>query len=371
MTSPSDPITPEGEVPCVRCGQPTRDRCWGQPVCQTCYEVRSSCCPEFGPDDLTDPDRAPTPGPAATPVLCCGCFPALQRTLEFDTFRPGAVLRARRVTLSASGKATNAARALKTLGAAPRLLSFAGGHQGQRLRELLAAEKIPGHWVETRTETRTCQTLLSLEPPGYTELVEEAPPLDPSEWSLFLHRMAEVERDYRYIIVSGNLPPHAPKDFYHDLLARTSGHKVLLDTYGAPLLAALPQRPALIKINADELRATFNAASSLPGLAVELLHRGAGAVGVTQGEDIAYLVQPDTVHTFQIPAVAAVNPIGSGDTVNAGTVHALAKGLDLAQAFRFGLACGVSNALHHDPGVIQLDQVKSLLPHIHINPSHG
>jgi len=43
-------------LPCIRCGELTADRLGDKPICRACYEVRSSCCPEFGPDDLTDPE---------------------------------------------------------------------------------------------------------------------------------------------------------------------------------------------------------------------------------------------------------------------------------------------------------------------------
>ncbi|HMO52712.1 MAG TPA: hypothetical protein PKA21_16510 [Kiritimatiellia bacterium] len=40
------------EGPCVRCGEATDTRLGEVWICPACYEVRSSCCPEFGPDDL-------------------------------------------------------------------------------------------------------------------------------------------------------------------------------------------------------------------------------------------------------------------------------------------------------------------------------
>jgi len=39
--------------PCIRCGAETDNRLGGVFICIDCYQVRSSCCPEFGPDDLT------------------------------------------------------------------------------------------------------------------------------------------------------------------------------------------------------------------------------------------------------------------------------------------------------------------------------
>jgi tagatose 6-phosphate kinase len=109
-------------------------------------------------------------------ILCCGFFPALQRTIEYKGFRPYEVNRARKVTVAASGKATNAARVLQVLGAEPLMLSFAGGANGKSLCGLLEQEHLPCRWVATEAETRICQTLLSDDHDGCTELVEENPP---------------------------------------------------------------------------------------------------------------------------------------------------------------------------------------------------
>jgi len=38
--------------PCDRCGQETDSKVAGAFLCDDCYIARSSCCPEFGPDDL-------------------------------------------------------------------------------------------------------------------------------------------------------------------------------------------------------------------------------------------------------------------------------------------------------------------------------
>ena len=48
--------------PCVRCGEITSNKLGDVFICQACYEIRSSCCPEFGPDDLARdifPDAPP------------------------------------------------------------------------------------------------------------------------------------------------------------------------------------------------------------------------------------------------------------------------------------------------------------------------
>jgi len=297
-------------------------------------------------------------------ILCCGFFPALQRTIEYASFRPYEVNRARKVSVAASGKVTNTARVLKILGADPQLLSFAGGSNGETVRNLLAQEQLSCRWVETNAETRICQTLLSGDHDGCTELVENSAPLSAAEWKAFVKTFAGLQGDFDRIIFSGTLPPHAPQDIYAELLSLTDGKKVLIDSYGPPLLAALEHRPAVVKINAEELRNTFKSAAPINELAEELMSLGAGAVGITQGKSQAFLFESGASYTFQVPQIKAVNPIGSGDAVSAGTAYALAKGHSLVEAFVFGLACGTSNAMNIEPGVVKLDQIASLVPKI-------
>ncbi|MGE4490793.1 MAG: 1-phosphofructokinase family hexose kinase [Kiritimatiellales bacterium] len=297
-------------------------------------------------------------------ILCCGFFPALQRTIEYASFRPYEVNRARKVSVAASGKATNTARVLKILGADPLMLSFAGGGNGQIVRDLLDDEQLPCRWIETKAETRICQTLLSDDHDGCTELVENSPPLSSAEWKAFIKTFASIQNDFDRIVFSGNLPAHAPQDIYGELLALTDGSKVLIDSYGPPLLAALQHRPAVVKINSEELRSTFKSTAPVQELADELMSLGAGAVGVTQGKAHAFLFEPDRTYTFAVPTIKAVNPIGSGDSVSAGTAYALGKGHSLVEAFVFGLACGTSNAMNLEPGCVKLEQIAELVPQI-------
>ena len=42
---------------CERCGRFGAYRFDGENVCAECYELRGSCCPEFGRDDLWDGHR--------------------------------------------------------------------------------------------------------------------------------------------------------------------------------------------------------------------------------------------------------------------------------------------------------------------------
>jgi 1-phosphofructokinase family hexose kinase len=294
-------------------------------------------------------------------ILCCGIFPALQKTLELKTLKLGAVNRVRLMSLSVGGKATNAARVLKTLGATPLLFGFAGGEIGTTLRRLLDEEGIAHAFVKTEAETRVCQTLLADDAADFTEIIEDGPELGSEYWKLLLQEFQCLEKSS--VIISGTLPVHAPQEIYAELIRAAQGKPVILDTSGKPLLAALEYQPALVKINAAELLKTMTG-NSIKDAAQELIARGAGAVGITQGPDTALLVTRAETVRFSIPKVNVASTLGCGDSVNAGIAYALQKGNSLKEAFVFGLACGASNATNRLPGVVNPGQIAALVKQI-------
>lgn len=296
-------------------------------------------------------------------TLCCGIFPALQRTLELKSLKPGAVNRVRSVTLSVGGKATNAARVLNTLGGDPLLFGFAGGDNGAAIKRLLDNEGIAHAFVETGAETRTSQTLLADDVHDFTELVEEGQELEASDWKTLIKKFQTLEKSS--VIISGTLPAHAPQEIYAELIQAAQGKPVILDTSGKPLLAALEFQPSLVKINAAELLKTMNS-DNIEDAAWEMLAHGAVAVGVTQGSKPALLVTREETVQISIPKVNIVSTLGCGDSVNAGIAFALRKGSSLKEAFVFGLACGASNAMNRLPGVVKPDQIAKLVPQIKV-----
>ena len=298
-------------------------------------------------------------------ILCCGIFPALQRTLELKSLKPGAVNRVRAVTQSVGGKATNTARVLETLGADSLLFGFAGGETGETIKHLLDEEGIEYTFVETDVPTRIAQTLLADDAHDFTEIIENSKPLVSKHWKNLLQCFQTLEKQSDVIILSGTLPAHVPQEIYCELLQGTENKTVLIDTPGKPLLATLEGRPTLVKINAAELLKT----TKIPDIeeaAQELISQGAGAVGITQGADSALLVTPNETVQFSIPKVEVKSTLGCGDSVNAGIAFALQKGSSLTEAFVFGLACGAANAQTTLPGVIDPESVATLASQISV-----
>jgi tagatose 6-phosphate kinase len=256
---------------------------------------------------------------------------------------PGKVNRARRVTETASGKGVNVARVVRQLGLPVRLLTVAGGARGKLLaKELTGAVVVP-----VAAETRICQTLLSNGPT--TELVEEAGPLTKREVAAVFARFRREVRRARVVVLSGTVPAGCGDGFYARLtrIARQHGLPVLVDAQRAQLLNAVAERPLVVKINRDELRACGRRRLDVEW---QVITDGPGKVTV-RGPGVSAVIVP--------PRLQATNPIGSGDAVLAGIACGIARTgrMDLA-AVRLGVAAGSANALTAMPGHVRLADVR-------------
>ena len=301
-------------------------------------------------------------------VLCLGLTPVLQRTLVFNGLNLDEVNRARQVVESAAGKALNTARALVTLGTAAETAGFNGGETGRRVSAYLKA-----YGVETRAltpmkaPTRICTTLIDQAAGTVTELVEEAPAPEQSSIKRFVLENLERARERAMLVISGTLPPFAGDDFYVGFVqaAAAAGVPVVIDSHRTALINVLFERPFLAKLNVHELETTLHEPMNsepriLRGMR-DLMGMGARNVFLTQGGKAAYLLTPKGAWHFTPPEVRQrLNPIGSGDCTTAGIAHALLRGRRMADAIRYGLACGSANVESLTPADLDPKRVAAL-----------
>ena len=320
-----------------------------------------------------NPDGAP---PVMTrPILCLAITPAVQRTQFFKALRPGEVNRARRTLITASGKGVNVALAVQHLGGTARLVGFCGGDSGRFVAAAMKDGGLDARWVETAAPTRHCHTLIDEQSGQVTELVEEATPPGPAHWQAFQQELERALPGCAWLAISGALPPGAPAGALSAIayLATSLSVSICVDSQGEPLLRTLAARPALIKLNTEELATTCGLANtnlaSLSQGARQLQEQGAGAVLVTDGPHAAYLFHAGQTWLLQPPPVPVINPIGSGDSVTAGLLVALQSGQPLAQAAAFGLACGSANAETETPAQFTAARARELIDAVRITPA--
>ncbi|MBP7865462.1 MAG: hexose kinase [Acidobacteria bacterium] len=299
-------------------------------------------------------------------IVCLGAFPSIQRVLRIDELRVGRVNRVRAVSVGASGKGVNAARAVKALGGLPVAIGFSGGESGRRLRRMLREEGIAWRPVLSEALVRTCQTLLDVTRREATEVVEEATVPPAPVWEILTGRYTRLLPGAAGAIISGNLPSGAPTDALPAWVrnARDRGLPVIVDTRGPAFLKALAERPFLVKPNREELAFTLQRTLDTEQSCLEacrvLRSFGAEWALVTDGPRTALLVGPVKAWGVIPPSVDVVNPIGAGDTLAGALALALARGEKLPEAARYAFGAAAASCLTEVPGALDPQAVDAL-----------
>ncbi|MET9363734.1 1-phosphofructokinase [Streptomyces sp. NPDC006632] len=270
--------------------------------------------------------------------------PSLDRTYEVPGLRRGAVLRATGERVDPGGKGVNVSRAVAAAGHRTLAVLPLGGAPGALVAELLAAEGIEVAVVPVAGRTRS--NIAVVEPDGsLTKINAPGPELGPREGELLLATVREHSARADWIACCGSLPPGLGPPWYADLVARAraAGARVALDTSGPCLVAALRERPDVVKPNAEELARAVGRPLATIGDAVQaaqdIRESGAGAVLASLGVDGQLLVTASGTY-FACAAVDAVrSTVGAGDASLAGFLTAGGEGpRALAAAVAHGAA---------------------------------
>ncbi len=299
-------------------------------------------------------------------ILCVGATPAAQRVMVFRKVQIDAVNRAVTTLDGAAGKSINVAKVLKALGEQPLATGFVGGARCEFIRQTLESRGIRCEFVVTPAPTRQCITVIDQSTNAITELVEESTAVAVD----YYDRLFEIVRRHlsqcRAVVLSGSLTPGGPLDFHARCtqLAIENGIMAIVDAQGPPLAMALKARPSLIKPNRAELAATvgknFDDDSAVFEAMRDVHAAGAERVVVTAGAHLTLALEADRLWRIQPPAIAAVNPIGSGDAFTAGLVWNWLQTRRFEEACRWGAAAGAANALTLMPGELEASDVPEL-----------
>lgn len=153
------------------------------------------------------------------------------------------------------------------------------------------------------------------------------------------------------LVLTGSIPACLPEDMYDIMMSRFAdrGIRFVVDAPGNLLMNALAARPFLIKPNNHEVGRIFGAHPETPEEVMPYAHmlheKGAQNVLVSCGKHGSALVDIDgNEHTTVCPPCRLVNATGSGDSMVAGFLAAIDRGMDYTQALYFASSCGSATA---------------------------
>jgi 6-phosphofructokinase 2 len=273
--------------------------------------------------------------------------PSIDLSISVERVTPFHKLRASEARRDPGGGGINVARVVKRLGADVVAMYPRGGQLGELLRRLLEQEGVTGLSIPIAGETREDFTVFERSTGSQYRFLLPGPQLTDDEWNTCLTTIQGFDRGARYVVVSGSLPPGVPDDFYARVarMIKPTGSKIVVDTSGPPLRAALEAGVHLVKPSLNEFRILMGAALETQDdwiKACRSLVDGGKAemVALTLGEQGALLVVHDRVlHARALP----INPasvVGAGDSFLGGMIWSLTAGHPIETAFRYAVAAG-------------------------------
>lgn len=235
--------------------------------------------------------------------------PALDRSIAPDAER-----------MDPGGKGLNVAKTLSSFHIPAVAVAFIAGETGQLLCRLAREAGINLHSIPTAGQTRV--NLKLFDGKAVTEHNQAGPDFDAAAFEALLLWLKATLKPGDTLALCGSLPPKAPINCYA-LIANTFANcRIIIDTSGPALRAALCAKPKVIKPNLAELQTLVghslpddtSRVEALRSLAVERVLLSLGAEG-------AMLSAPDGVWYAPAPKVPVRGTVGAGDAMTAVLCH--------------------------------------------------
>ncbi|KVD89990.1 phosphofructokinase [Burkholderia stagnalis] len=264
------------------------------------------------------------------------------------------------------GGGINVARVIHRLGGDCVALYAAGGPTGHTLTALLEAEHLPAMRIGIAGETRENFCVHETASGREFRFLMPGPSLAEAEWRDFGACLERMDPAPRYLVLSGSLPAGAPADLYAKLARAASGRgtRVVVDTAGPALQAALDAGVYLVKPSLGELSALAGASleeDAACRLAGELVADGrAEIVALTLGARGAWVVTRDRALRLPGRQAAVCSTIGAGDSFVGGMVWALARGIGFDDACRYALAASAASVANPGTTLCTRDEVERI-----------
>ncbi|KAA0576356.1 1-phosphofructokinase [Azospirillum sp. Sh1] len=281
------------------------------------------------------------------PVVTVTLNPAIDQTITVEALKPGSVHRARAVRHNAGGKGVNVASCLADWGTPVVATGLLGTGNAAPFEALFQAKGIADAFLRLPGETRVNIKIADLAANDTTDINLPGLTADPGALGRMQETVRRLVEPGTPVLLAGSLPDGLPTDTYAILTAdlAAAGARVVLDSSGAPLAAALATTGALphcIKPNRHELEdwagRPLPSDADLLDAARGLNRRGVGVVVVSLGADGALFVDRTRALHGRLPPVQALSTVGAGDAMVAGLIAAFQQEGGLEDVARLSVA---------------------------------
>jgi 6-phosphofructokinase 2 len=302
--------------------------------------------------------------------------PAVDVSTTVERIVPVHKLRGTSERRDPGGGGVNVARVISRMGGEVAAIYPAGGAIGALLHRLLEEEGVTSHALAIASETREDFFVNEAATGQQYRFILPGPRLEEGEWKACLAAVAALDPFPRFLVGSGSLPAGVPDDFYAQMarIARRKGARVILDTSGPALAAAVAEGVDLIKPNLREMRELTGSdpddSAAWESAARALVEQGrADVIALTMGHLGAALVTRDATLRAKPLPIQPISAVGAGDSFLGALVFGMAAGHASAECFRSAVAAGAAALLNPGTGLCRPEDIVRLTREVVIEPA--
>lgn len=283
-------------------------------------------------------------------ICTCTMNPSLDYYMEFEK-KPadGQVNRSQLEYYEAGGKGINVSIVLNNLGIPSRAFGFLGGFTKDFYISLLAKyEEIRPNFTYINGPTRI-NVKLRTQDEAPTDMNAAGPYITHDDMANLMKKVSTLyEQDY--FVLAGNEADYLVEDTEKMLKnAIASGVKVVMDTNPGIMKDLIGDKPFMFKTTPEELSLITGTdcakIEDAIAAAKSLYEQGVQHVLVVNGSRYAVLVcREGTYECDMLKEGAAINTVGTGDSMVAGFLMDYMRSKDAVDSFRFGASCGSATA---------------------------
>lgn len=292
--------------------------------------------------------------------------PAIDYYMSIGNFQLGSLNSLEEGYTLPGGKGINVSKVLKNFSVESKALGFVGGFTGDYIKKHLNEYEIESDFIELQENTRINIKLKTKD--SETEIAGKSPTISRENVKELLKKFEEIKKD-DVVILSGSVPNSISKSIYADIIKLLPKDcKVILDTRGLHFVEGLKEGVFLTKPNNHELEEFFNRKlnniEEIIQAGKDLQALGSKNVLISLGKDGSILITEKEVYIGNAPQGKLISSVGAGDSMVAGVVYGIAKGMTLEDSYKYGIASGSSTAFSE--GLTTFEGMNSLLNKIEI-----
>ena len=300
-------------------------------------------------------------------VLTITLNPTVDKSSSVANIKPEKKLRCAPPKYEPGGGGINVSRGLVRLGITTTALFTSGGRTGSLLQQLLEEEHITTLPVPVAVQTRENFIVVDTFTNEQYRFGMPGETVTESEIATILKTIESITPFPEIVVISGSLPPGIAPTFIKTLvkLVKNKGSKVVIDTSGEALSAALEEGVYLLKPNIGELSRLAGIEhldnEKATDIAMQLIDKDmAEIIVISMGPQGAYLVTKNEHVHIPAPAVKKLSTVGAGDSMVAGMVAKLAQGGTPLEMARMGVACGSAATMNPGTGLFHKEDAERL-----------